>query len=485
MKKLIYLLGPVLMLFLYACSMEEEISPNPDADAMLKKAPVAVNVFTVYPSGGDDTEALIAAFDDAKAAGPGATVKLTEGEFHIGFILVEDFEGSFTGAGMGKSIILPLLDLPWENLMAQNLGWELFKFLRGNMQISNMSFRNLEGDPCPGDDLYAFLGLHDYAYTELPGLDEDHQLTAMVDHVEFVSHLDPVFSGWSLYTVQCGIGIGSDYFSAADLPHCANSVTVTNCSFSEMTLAVICGANEKGRIVFSNNKPVETEFGLWIGDNIGGSYLVSGNEFQTAGPWGHGLWISDALFGNTEFKLSDGCQYEISGNTFRLDGECLWAVSIGDDRKANGIIDNGNPVQVLIKNNTFDLRGNIWSGIDSYSTDDAVIRNNKFIGQAGTGINVDPLTTNTLILGNNFSGLDCSQVYEWIPGTGEGYNILLFGNDNTVVGGGNNTTGVLNLGDNNVITGAKFENEGNLPPGQTIPDNFRSWKESCVNMRKQ
>ena len=140
---------------------------------------------------------------------------------------------------------------------------------------------------------------------------------------------------------------------------------------------------------------------------------------------------------------------------------------------------------MLIKNNTFDLRGNIWSGIDSYSTDDAVIRNNKFIGQAGTGINVDPLTTNTLILGNNFSGLDCSQVYEWIPGTGEGYNILLFGNDNTVVGGGNNTTGVLNLGDNNVITGAKFENEGNLPPGQTIPDNFRSWKESCVNMRKQ
>ena len=482
MKKLIFLLGPVLMLFLYACSMEEEISPDPDADAMLKKAPVPVNVFTVCPGGGDDTEALIAAFDDAKAAGPGATVKLTEGEFHIGFVTVEDFEGSFTGAGMGKTIILPLPVLPWEDLYAQNLAWELIKFLRGNMQISNMSFRNLEGDPCPGYDLWGFLGLHDYAYTELPGLDEGHQLTAMVDHVEFVSHPDPVFSGWSPYTVQCGIGIGPDYFSALDIPHCANSVTVTNCSFSEMTMAVSCGNNEQGRTVFSNNKPVETDDGLWIGDNIGGSCLVSGNEFHSDKPWGQGVWINDALFNNAEFKLSDGCQYEISGNVFHLEGEAILAVCIEDNRKALGIIDNENPLQVLIKSNLFDLQANTWVGIWNWMTDDVVIRNNKFTGQAGTGIYVDPTTTNSLMLGNNFSSLVCSQVIDWLPGSGEGYNILLFGNDNTVVGGGNNSTTVLNLGDNNVITGAKFENEGELPPGQTITDNLRSWRESRVNL---
>ncbi len=98
------------------------------------------------PSGGDDTGGLTDAFNLAKAAGPGSTVQLAEGEYHIGFILVEDFVGSFKGAGMGKTIIEPLPDLPYIDMYIANLAPELLKFLRGNVLISDMSFRNLEGN---------------------------------------------------------------------------------------------------------------------------------------------------------------------------------------------------------------------------------------------------------------------------------------------------------------------------------------------------
>ncbi|MDZ7608615.1 MAG: hypothetical protein U5K79_24200 [Cyclobacteriaceae bacterium] len=67
---------------------------------------------------------------------------------------------------------------------------------------------------------------------------------------------------------------------------------------------------------------------------------------------------------------------------------------------------------------------------------------------------------------------------------GRNTKILLFGNNNTVVGGGNNSTTVLNIGENNQITGAKFDNEGENPLGQTIVDNYRIWKESLMKMRR-
>jgi hypothetical protein len=160
------------------------------------------------------------------------------------------------------------------------------------------------------------------------------------------------------------------------------------------------------------------------------------------------------------------------------------AITIANDRKAAGVIDNKNPVQVLIKSNQFDLQGDVWAGIWNWITDDAVIRNNKFTGQAKVGVYVDPRTINSLMLGNNFSNLVCASDIDWLPGFGNNYNILLLGNNNTVVGGGNNSTTVLNLGENNKITGAKFDNEGTDPLGQTIADNYRIWKENLVKMRK-
>jgi len=484
MKKTFLFLSSVLVLFLYTCSLEEGPVPDPSGEYALKTAKGAV--IPVSPSGDDDTDELMTAFDDAKAAGPGSTVQLAEGEYHIGFVLVEDFNGTFKGAGMGKTIIIPNMDLPYLDMYAQNLAPELIKFLRGNITVSNMSFRNLEGDPCTGDDLWAFLGIHDWAFTELPDLPPDHRIKAVVDHVEFVSHPDEVPAGWTPYAVQTAIGCSGDFVWDSNLPHSTIDIEVTNCTMDEMQYAFGNLALEAGRLVFSNNGPINTHNGILLADNIGGSTLISGNEFYTLTEWGNSLTVTDANYlgyNLFEFKLGDGCQYEISGNVFHT-RDAWGAVTIANDRKAMGVIDNGNNVLVLIKGNLFDLHGSTWAGIWNWITDDAVIRNNKFTGQGKIGVYVDPRTTNSLMLGNNFSNLECASDIDWLPGFGNNYNILLLGNDNSIVGGGNNGTSVLNLGENNNITGAKFDNEGEDPQGQTIVDNYENWKENLVKMRK-
>lgn len=473
--KRIYFLLFFLAVLAFSCSKEslpdDGFSPDISGKKTLKAASGAV--ITLSPSeDGDDTDQLQVAFESAKAAGPGSTVQLAAGEYHIGFILVEEFIGSFTGAGIGKTILVPLPDLPYLDLYAEGLAPELVKFLRGNVRISNMSFLNLEGEPCPGDDLWAFLGIHDWAHTELPDLPADHKIKAVVDHVEFVGCPGP--AGWTPYAVQTAVSFGGDFVWDSNLPYSNIDIAVTNCSVNEMNWAFTNLGIDKGTTVFKNNGPIITPGGIGLSDNLGGSTLISGNEFYTPA-WGNSIYIVDAAYFYYylfEFKLSDGCQYEISGNIFHA--EDSWgAITIANDRKALGIIDNKNPVLVLIKSNLFDLQGAVWAGIWNWITDDAVIRNNKFTGQAMIGLYVDPRVENSLMLGNNFSNLVCTD-----------YNIQLLGNNNTVVGGGNNSTSVLNLGENNVITGAKFDNEGENPLGQTIADNYKIWKENCIKMRK-
>ena len=69
------------------------------------------NVFTVLPTGTDDTVNLQCAFDAAVAAGPGANVRLVAGAYHIAQIVVNDFFGAFSGAGPDWTAIYNLPDL--------------------------------------------------------------------------------------------------------------------------------------------------------------------------------------------------------------------------------------------------------------------------------------------------------------------------------------------------------------------------------------
>jgi hypothetical protein len=73
------------------------------ADALAKK-PKAIHV---APTGGDDTERLQAALDEASEAGHGAVIDLAAGTFRVGRPLIGlNFDGTIRGAGSQKTTVL-------------------------------------------------------------------------------------------------------------------------------------------------------------------------------------------------------------------------------------------------------------------------------------------------------------------------------------------------------------------------------------------
>ncbi len=75
------------------------------------------------------------------------------------------------------------------------------------------------------------------------------------------------------------------------------------------------------------------------------------------------------------------------------------------------------------------------------------------------------------LLANNFSGMTNTE-----------YSIVMLSNNNTVIGGKNNGT-ILNLGENNMITGLTVK-EGENPVGQSIIDNYKIMLEKMIKMRR-
>jgi hypothetical protein len=153
MRKLIIFIFGFILILLYSCSKEMS---EPDQSGDLKDLACGKDglvkpsgkVFTVYPNGTDDTQALIDAFEAAKEAGPGAVVQLIEGQYAIGIFEIHDFDGYFRGPGKGKSIITNIPELPCEECWLQDMMPSLKTFVGGNVTISDMTIHFQDGRPC-------------------------------------------------------------------------------------------------------------------------------------------------------------------------------------------------------------------------------------------------------------------------------------------------------------------------------------------------
>jgi hypothetical protein len=115
------------------------------------------NVIVVQPNGVDDTANLQCAFDVALTVGAGAQVRLSPGVFHTAQVVVNDFDGSFTGAGADATVIANIPNLyvtpvdfyidppsatkPWPSL---------FSFVNGNIAISDLAIKVSGDNPTMG-----------------------------------------------------------------------------------------------------------------------------------------------------------------------------------------------------------------------------------------------------------------------------------------------------------------------------------------------
>jgi hypothetical protein len=98
----------------------------------------AGDTWLVSPNGVDDTRAVQCALDEALAAGRGRTVQLAAGTFHVGFIRVRGFVGTFRGRGMNATRITPLPALDCPAQIAQGLYPVLVSFDEGYPRISDL-----------------------------------------------------------------------------------------------------------------------------------------------------------------------------------------------------------------------------------------------------------------------------------------------------------------------------------------------------------
>jgi hypothetical protein len=109
----------------------------------------ATRTVTVAPSGGDDTQALRAAFDTCAAVGPGCAVQVTEGTFTTGQHVIRGFQGTFAGAGMDATYVEPSTPLPMsgaemvlERAPTDEEPWPiLFLFIDADMTMRDLAFR--------------------------------------------------------------------------------------------------------------------------------------------------------------------------------------------------------------------------------------------------------------------------------------------------------------------------------------------------------
>jgi hypothetical protein len=114
--------------------------------------------FLVRPSGGDDTDNLQRAFDQATRAGHEAMVSLVAGTYVTRQIVIRDFRGSLRGAGAGATIVTN----PEEPMPVARTGWHLaepsperpwpmfFTALHSTITVSDLTFRIRGASPLEG-----------------------------------------------------------------------------------------------------------------------------------------------------------------------------------------------------------------------------------------------------------------------------------------------------------------------------------------------
>jgi len=435
--------------------------------------------FVVAPTGGEDTANLQAAFDQAVAAGPGSKVKLTSGTFSIGLIEVEGFQGSFVGAGRGKTVITTVPDMPCPS------DWPvLINFLGGDIpgadvHVADMSFEITDPSPCqpwinpvdpvpaPREDLAVILRVGGSPADDWDNPDTTYASSSF-ENVDFHGPpLDP--ANPSYFGVVSGLFLGGP--SDTRLGGLGRTKpmegvhTVASCSFRNNWQAIVTLGLSKSTLTIGGNGSKGNRFahvylGLRSFDHDDSSIEFSYNEVTDVAPTGVGVLAQQSnrpvAFGYPWPALS---RYLISHNTLRVAGP-VDAVAIVD---LSSLFGPGKRLDAVVSHNQFHLQSevDIWGGIVGLGVQEALVANNKFSGLAAAGVylGVHGIPTGGwTILGNNVEQLEARIAPIWLG----------MASHNCTVVGGDAQTNVWNMGTGNILTGVN-NMQGN-PPGPEIQE---------------
>lgn len=467
----------MMMMIIYACSLNEEALPDPSSDSVMLKKALNGPVYVVPHNGVDDTGPLFTAFNQAKEYGPGCTVQLEEGTYYIDFVEVRDFIGAFKGAGKGKSIITSLSGgLDCEELAIDGYNAFLIKFIGGDVRIADMTLKAPSEALCNAG--WAWPGLLQIADYSDRYTSDNAYIKASVNNVEFAGQ-------WLESDYSCYSGLLARHDpDGSPSGHIMSQIdiTVTNCSFNNFMYGADFSCIKLGKLVLGtknngnvfNNCMQPTDFY----NDINVEISAVSNVFNIPKGWFFGLDVDNWPWDNYTYES----QYKrtivnIEGNEFNLfGGDCgLW---LHEARRFLYPEEANLPMAIMVKNNKVYMTDEAYVGFSMPELAGPVIENNKFsgtgfVGMASGSTTPGNFTENGLYIGNSFSDASFS------------FTALLLGvwsRDFTVIGG-NNKDNVTDLGINNVITGANVNTAEN-PLGQSIIDNLQAIKAEVRSMKK-
>jgi hypothetical protein len=466
MKKLLYLFSSVLMLFLYTCTQDEGLVPDSSGDTDLKSAHSHGAVITVNPSGGDDTQVLIDAFEDAKAAGPGSVVSLAEGTFRIGFIEIRDFYGYFKGAGKSKTRVQNLDVMPSCSYFYENNMFPmLLSFVGGDVHVSRMTFATTDGPVTPDDLYYGFLsvlvGFSDYSGLYMP---VNKYIKATVEDVDFIGGN---YGGTnSAFGTDHNVSMALFAGPKADVINLYShiDITIKHCGFYHVATGPDAwGLDDNSTLVIEENISKNTFYNMFVAGYLGLKAYIRNNKFYEAPV---GSILDNSVYGiMPDIEMKQRPEFYISGNYFQgMAG--MTTLTMIDTRRIQ-YPDEGLPQLFEVKGNFFDANGDA-NTILILNTVGSKIWNNKFSGNATFGVYIDGnapagiFAENLQLIGNSFLNGTYSDASVYLGPLSMNCKVV-----------GVPTDQVVDLGKNNSIIGAKTHKSGvhSLHP---MHNNFRN-----------
>jgi parallel beta-helix repeat protein len=443
-SNLALLLGCLAMMF--SCTKDELSAPTSTDPALTARKSGGATV-TLTPTGGNDTDLIQ---DALRNAAPGDVIFLEEGTFYVDPIYVEDFEGTFKGAGMDKTFIEPFGDMNFgfqdqQNFPEEDYLWPfLVTFRRGDFRVSDMTLHMPEGINAIFD--YVLDPENPFTINALAGLllITGETASSVSERLGIVGE-NGAFNG---YNVINGIYIES---SQSDPWRVSGTHAVRSCYFNHVMYGSAFGpfgdvTLEVGGNASKGNFYENVEVGIEVYDVSNSQIEVSYNEIHNPGSFGmsgqQGLYAIPEAVSNIQYKhnkvigisgVADGCWFRDFGIPY------------------TGV----KTMNLNVSHNTFDLDDTFWGGIYGSWVQDALIKNNTFKGEARVGLYFYN-SSGWTVLGNNFQNLDAgiSKIY-----------LAASTHDNTVVGG-HNSDNCMDFGTNNILTGVN--NMGGNPPGPEI-----------------
>ena len=399
----------------------------------------------VVPPGNlpDDTAAIQTALDWCVTQGPGCTVQLQAGTYHISQLVTYNFRGTFKGAGKDRTTIEALPNLQIDpgapdgecqpNLVTCR--WmTLIMFVDGTIGVSDLAI----DIPATGGTA----STEGFLFDALRFMGQ-RRTDVSVDRIAVQGRHDETRFGFNLVNGILYTGELPRSSAPMDFYMLSGSLTVRNSTFTTMFDGVgQDGFVRSSRVTIGGSPSAGNRFadvlaGIDLETAEGSTFDVSYNVSSAA--W-DSMWVVPWA---PEFVPSSPSHYLIHDNTFLTSPDA--------DEWAQGILlwdDPDNPwIQAKIWHNTIQLGAPLGEGIDATYTTDTEIRGNTITGAGEYAAIALWGATRGAVIANEVSGLTTD------PDVGFAQIYLdPESADNHVVCGGPGVT-VLDEGTGNKVTG--------------------------------